>query len=116
VGEGWGEALRDLLKDGLDIFHHLIIPKTQQPIAAAGQKLRPNLICLKLYFMLTTIQFHDEAVLLTAKIHDEPANWMLPAELGTTQLSGAQSFPQSALGLSLVTAQTTGTIPRCECF
>ena len=41
--------------------------------------------------MLTAVSLNDQAVLLAYKVNDIGTDWLLPAELGSVQLSIAQN-------------------------
>jgi hypothetical protein len=47
--------------------------------------------------MRIAINFNDQPAGSAIEVHDEPADWVLPAELVTTELPIAQPCPEFAL-------------------
>ena len=75
------ECLCNPLQDRFDIVHHFIIPKAQYSIALLHQKSGPSSIRFLLRCMLSTIQFHDQAIFRAAEVGDEVTDGMLSPEL-----------------------------------
>jgi len=101
-----------LFEDGLDIFHHLIVPEAQYPIATLCQEGRPPLIRFSLCGMLTAIELYNQTMLLATKVGNAAADRMLAAKLGAAELSCSEPRPEPPLGFGLLAAQSASAVPK----
>ena len=62
--------------------------------------------------MLPTIEFDNEPTIDASKIGEIPADRILPAELVSTQLTGAKSLPDRAFSVGRGTAKFTSPHPN----
>jgi len=60
--------------------------------------------------MLAAIDFHDQLSLAAAEVHDEIADWELPAKSESVKLSAPQPRPQLCLRLGLIVPQSASAI------
>jgi len=82
------------------VFHHLIIPKANNPQPQLGQHLLPPSILLLLQIMDIPIHFNDQPRFVTVKIDDESLNNLLPPKMDS-QLIHTLSSPTIATRPSL---------------
>ena len=77
------------LQDSICFPQHLVIPKPNNPYARSLQKSCPHLIPLALtrLTMLSAIQLHAHASLMTVKIQHIDPDLILAAEFESTTLS-----------------------------
>jgi len=60
--------------------------------------------------VLTAIQFDDEPRLEADKVADIDAEWMLPPEFESVELSTAQVTPEASLSFRQIPAQLAGEV------
>ena len=82
------------LLDCLDISQDVLIPESQDAEPLSFQPCRPVCIRCDLFRMLASIYFDNQSLLKTYKINDVRAQWLLPPELLSLQLSEANVLPQ----------------------
>jgi hypothetical protein len=82
-----------------------MVPKTQHPITPFFQEPTPFLIRRNILRVLTAVQFHYQLSLRTTKISNERTYGMLPAKLGSDELSISKLRPESLLGVGLIATQ-----------
>lgn len=79
--------------DTVDIVHHLMIPKTDDPVTQRSKIFSSFGIIRFLLQVLTAVQLDDEFPLDAAEIGDIFANGMLPSKIHA-QLVSAKVCPQ----------------------
>ena len=80
-GKGWGEGVADRLRNPMQhavkVLEHLIIPKSEHPVAMISEKLGPSLIRFCLGHMLASVELHHQTTFRTAEISNKLPNRML---------------------------------------
>ena len=99
-----GENDAQLFEHTLKFLDYFVVPKPQYRIALATQPRISILIVLHLFGMLSTIDFYNQQLLDTYKIHDIATYGFLPLELQTHETMCTQLIPQPLFGYSLVGA------------
>jgi len=96
------DRVHDLIGRGIN----LIVPKLHHlPPLCLQPSRAPRVIrgaCLR---MLAAVEFDDQLMPHTGKIHDERPDWMLPAKLARFQPSPAQQEPQPMFDLGHIASQ-----------
>ncbi len=70
-----------------------MIPESKNGVALFFQPRRSVPVLEGLIEMVSTIQFHDQAMLETAKIHNKRPKWLLPAKLRTNYFAITEMSP-----------------------
>lgn len=90
-------------------FHkHLIIPKSQDTNTLLRQKFSTNLIVIRLFKVLATVQFNDKLEFVAVKIEDVAAFRMLATEFQVKESMVAKQMPEQGFSICLAGAQFTG--------
>jgi len=69
-----------LFKNTVDIFHHIIVPKTDNQIPHRLQNLRSLKVGSYSDRVLSTVKLDDQLSVGTKEIDDKPVDWKLPSE------------------------------------
>ena len=86
-GGGWGHGQRvgDHLKNAFQVLHYVIVPKSEDAIAAAVHvsvtlDITPG---LNTFIVLTAIQLDHQSLLMAGKVREVRSNCRLPSKVRT---------------------------------
>jgi hypothetical protein len=69
------------LENRIDVIEHILVPESNNSEPKALKILRPPIIVVVPFYMLSTVQLDDQAPLETAEIDDEREDLILAAKL-----------------------------------
>ena len=91
-GRGWLLGLQRyeyVLQHTVGVQEDIVIPETNQSVAATFEPCRPPVIRVDLLGMLATVQFHNQFLRKAHEVHNIRTYGMLPSKSITTQLMTA---------------------------
>jgi len=106
---GLHNCLSDFHQYMIDLIHHILIPKTQDPNPLFIQVNRPLRVVFYLFRMLKSVYFDDQPGLRCVEINNIRANGMLPPEGCISHLLSPQPYPQLQLRRRHFFPQLSGT-------
>ena len=99
------QRIKDFRKHRIKLLQDLVVPKTQDAVAARIQKFGARVVMLGQRPMLPTVNFNHKPFLDTDEIYDIGHNGILTPELASAQLARPQAVPKLPFGVGLIFAQ-----------
>ena len=99
------EQLIDCAEHFIQVFEHLIVPESNNPIIPRLQKRSSNFIFPRKFGMLGSVQFDNEATFDRAEIGEVRTNRMLAPELYVLHPAASEMAPQDSFRVGLVAPQ-----------
>jgi hypothetical protein len=99
------EQLIDCAEHFIQVFEHLIVPESNNPIIPRLQKRSSNFIFLRKLGMLGSVQFDNKVLLDRAKVSEVGPYWVLTPELYLLHPAASQVSPQNSFSVGLFATQ-----------
>lgn len=99
------QRIKDFRKHRIKLLQDLVVPKTQDAVAARIQKFSARVVTFSHRPMLPTVNFNHKFFLDTDEIYDIGRNGILTPELVSAQLARPQAVPKFPFNVGLIFAQ-----------
>jgi hypothetical protein len=99
-----------VFQDATDVLEDIAVPVPDYPIASRSEPFGSGGVVGDLLGVLATVNFDDQARLLTEEIGDVVADWDLVAEMEGAKGLGAEEVPEATLRVGEARAKRFGVI------
>jgi hypothetical protein len=96
------QRIQDRIQDVIGPQERIVIPEPQHAPSGRRHQCCPSFVLRRPVYVLTTIEFDDQALLRTREIREIRSEGMLTAKLEAKDSSIAQMKPQPDFGIRLL--------------
>jgi hypothetical protein len=107
------QSCRDRFENAVGVGHHVIVPKSEHPIAVFGQPPVANKIALAVG-MLAAVHLDNQAPFATDEVDHIGSDRLLTRELEAKGRSRTQSIPEPELGIGGIPAKSPRAVCLCD--